>query len=263
MDKEQWINNMKNSNNLVWIDSPKDSDKSPLQVANEIWDMYDNDFNLSISNVCDILLCDRNWVIKNVKDNVKHIFINNNMRRFMRNIDSERDIMLKDYYYFSRTDFHRWLKDNTKIERQTIVIDMMDYAYDRKVLLDLLDKYERDKKKATSMLELAAIITSFDKNVYKCVNDKGKAIYPLRQREDKRKCDFVCVAGDLPGEFTSLKLLRDIYKNNERVYRSLFSLGAIKYTICNSLVRFDRDYTKIKRGEFEVIIPYSEYMLMQ
>lgn len=263
MNKEQWVNEKKNNKSLVWIDSPRDSDKSPVQVASELWYMYDSDFNLSISNICDILLCDRNWVVKNVQDNVKHIFINNTMRLFMNKIDSNRDVLLKDYYYFSRTDFYRWLMDNTKMERQTMIIDMMNYAYDKSVLAALIRKYENDKKNATSMLELGGIITAFNHDVYECVNDKGKAIYSSRQREDKRNCEFVSVSGELPKEFTSLKLLKEAYKNNERVYRSLFSAGAIKYTICNSLVRFDKDYMNIKRGEFDVIVPYSNYMFMK
>lgn len=263
MDKEKWIANMKSRSNIVWIESPKEDGKSSVQVAMDLWNMYEDDFNLTISDICKILLCDRNWVMKYVMGNVKYIFIGNTMRIFMKKINSTRE-MLKDYYYFSRSDFYRWLKENTKMERQSIVIDIMDYAYDKKSFSALVDKYEHDKLNSKNMLELAAIIASFNGNIYSYLDGKGKELYSLKQREDKRRgCTFILVNEELPCKFISSKILKETYANNERVYRSLFSAGAIKYTICDSLVRFDSKYNEIRRGKLDIIIPYKEYMLLK
>lgn len=262
MDKDKWINKMKNKENVIWIDSHKDCSKSAVEVVNELWDMYENDFNLTISEMCNILVCDRNWVIKYVVDNVKCIFIGNHMRLFMKKVCMDKEF-IKDYYYFSRTDFQRWLKENTKAERQSIVIDMIEYANNEKSFLSLVSKYKSDKAGTNNMIDLGLIITKFNSDVYDYVNDKGKQMYSLRKREDKRNgCEFVNVDIEIPNEFTSAKELKVVFNNNERVYRSLFSKGAIKYTICESLVRFDKDYYSEEEGILDIVVPYKEYMLL-
>lgn len=257
--KEQWIDKMRSSS-IVWIDDPKSSNTHPTEVATKIWDMYEHDFNLSIYDICDILLCDRNWVVKNVKDNVKHIFLGLNMRKFMANLH-DNELFLKDYYYFSRGDFDRWLKDNTKIERQTIVIDLYKYSNNTKELYNIVAQYELDKYNAKSMLEVASLTAKYNSSVMMNMNNIGKHLFSIRHRVDKRTAKPIeIISGDMPHEFTSLKVLKNSLSNNERVYRSLYGAGALKYTICNSLVRFDKAYNEGVSNGLDIIIPYEEYL---
>lgn len=264
MDKKsKWIDKMKNSNSIVWIDNSKETGESPVLVAEKLWDMYDDDFNLTISDICGILLCGRNWVIDNVKNNVKHIFIGMNMRKFMTNVDAYNRI-LKDYYYFSRQDFCRWLNENTIVQKQTVVVDVSKYSKNINVLRNIITKYDKDIGSANSMLEIAAINLTYNNNVYNNLNDMGKKLFSLKARSDKRVGEFITIPYTIPESFVSIKELRDVFVNNERVYRSLYERGAIKYTICNSLVRFDKNYinTHDTNGELDIIVPYCEYINM-
>lgn len=259
MDKEKWVDKMKNNPNTIWIEPPS-KERHPVEVANEIWSMYDTGFDLTISEMCDMLLCNRNWIMNYVKDNVKHIFLSNHMRRFMSSISEDREVILKDYYFFDRNDFYRWLRENTVAEKQSMVIDMYDYSNDKRVLDLIVKEYRNKKYSSTHMLELASAKAEYITNVHGNLNNKGKTLFSLRSSSIKREGEFVEVDFSQPEKFTSLKELRCVYVNNERVYRSLYECGAIKYTICDSLVRFDGDYTNVKSGDGMFVVPYEKYL---
>lgn len=66
---------------------------------------------------------------------------------------------------------------------------------------------------------------------------------------------------ELPDEFITIKELKGD-KSLELVYRSLYHHGAFKYTIANSLVRYDENYIKSRfNGKDQIItVPYSLYL---
>ena len=72
----------KEDKNLVFIEKSSD-EQSSLTIGLRVISMYNSDFNLTIKEIGEILLCDRQWVVKYVKDNVKHIFLNETYRRFL------------------------------------------------------------------------------------------------------------------------------------------------------------------------------------
>lgn len=259
MDKEKWVEKMKSNPNTIWIEPPS-KERHPVSVANEIWYMYDDGFDLTISEMCDILLCNRNWIMEYVKDNVKHIFLSNHIRRFMRSISNDREIILKDYYFFDRNDFYRWLRENTIAEKQSMVIDMYEYSNNKQVLDIIIREYKSKQHLANSMIELAAINAEYMTKIHGNLNPKGKELFSIRTSPVRRDGKFVEVDFLQPDRFASLKELRNIYVNNERVYRSLYECGAIKYTICDSLVRFDYDYANKVSGKETFVVPYERYL---
>lgn len=242
---------------LIVIDKPIKDEKgnsNAAEVAQKIWDMYDEEYNLTIKEICNILLCDRQWVVKNVLDNVKHIFLNEKIRVFLiryRLNNYSDPIYLKDYYYLSRIDFYRWLNENTVKTRQTIMVDLIDYSKDKEAFRENIKKYSENianimKKKSgiPQSLLLKQEKIEFEGRLIELLTKRGKKIFnPVDVTSRKVPEIEVTNVEVLPEEFTSIKEMKnDIGKSLEIVYRSLYKYGAIKYTIAGSLVRYDKNY---------------------
>lgn len=264
---------MKNINdeNLVWIDKPIIDDKgnsNALSIGINTWDMYNLDFNLTIMEICSILECERKWVVNYVRDNVKHIFLNEKFRSFLYIIDKQNQLnsfnpgnFLKDYYYFSRKDFYRWLDENTKITRQTIKVNIEDYSGDLSKIKKLNQEYD---KKSAKIREFKDLTLEYKVKLYLLLNIGGKNMVDSEVNITKRKAAIVDVTKkeELPFKFISIKNLKGD-RSLELAYRSLYKHGALKYTIMDSLVRYDEDY--INKGHFVgneniITIPYDVYL---
>lgn len=271
--RQQWITKMQNSENLIWIDNK--IDKNIRVVAFHIWDMYDSDYHLSISDICKILLCDRNWVVRNVQDNVKHIFLNQFIRQVMME-QCGREQMLKDYYYFSETDFYRWLRENTIAERQTISIDVAKFSDNPFELKRLLISFDKKISECKSNIQKGLINIECYKTIHENLNSDGKKLLSAKVNPFKRDLKYVKVNETLPKKFTSLKELKSNKIsgktiNNEIIYRKLYLSGAIRYTISNKkkmketgqetkLVRYDSMCLSIPEGLYDIAVPYKVYL---
>lgn len=258
-------NRKENDPKLVWIEPPKD-DETYLDVALNTLGML-NEFHLSISDMAKVLKCDRQWILKHVKDNVEHIFLNKDFRKFLKIIATQRQINLesnlKDYYYFSERDFYKWIKNNTFITRQTIRINILNYCLD-------VEKFLREQKinnelieKAQSFHEVNYLTIRRDEILLSTLNEEGKKLFNSRVNNTHRKEEFIDVTDleELPKEFISIKEIKNLIdKSYEIVYRELYSYGALKYTIDNSLVRYDSNYSigfKSNKNEVYITIPYK------
>ena len=254
----------KEDKNLVFIEKSSD-EQSSLTIGLRVISMYNSDFNLTIKEIGEILLCDRQWVVKYVKDNVKHIFLNETYRRFLFLIGNEYGELksfLNDYYYFSRSDFYRWLKENTVVTRQTIMIDISTYCDDQQDYQIATKEYIKAKNEMEDSLGMLKINFQYYDKVYKLLNKTGKKYFENRVSVVERKANPVVLNNvELPSKFTSIKILKaDINKSLEIVYRDLYKYGALKYTIANSLVRYDDAFRlNCFSGEYPFIItiPYE------
>lgn len=264
MKKEQWIDKMKDKNNLVWINNEDIHIKDMVCL---IWEMYDDDFNLTIEEMCNILLCERRWVVDNIKNNVKHIFLNQFIRKCMKAY-GERDIsFLKDYYFFSRSDFNRWLKENTIIERQTISIDLGEYSTSPTDLKIILSSYDNALSKCKTKLDRGIVNIQYYAKINENLTSDGKRLFSYRANEYKRNAEYIEIHEPIPKRFTSLKHLKIHYGNNELIYRKLYKHGAIRYTIRNSksdsksgLVRYDYNCFKTNGGIYNITVPYDIFL---
>ena len=271
--RQQWIQKMKNSENMVWIDN--NMSENITDVAFHIWDMYDSDFHLSIADICNILLCDRRWVINNVKDNVKHIFLNNFIRTIMIS-QCERQQILKDYYYFSEKDFYKWLSQNIIAERQTINVDLGNYTNNPIELKRILISYEKALSNCRNNIEIGLINVEFYRKINNILDSNGKMLFLKRVSPYKRDLKHIKVSSDIPKRFTSLKEIKENMRkdrpvNNEIVYRKLYMCGAVRYTIYNKklldkenketkLVRFDSSCFCIPDGLYNISVPYNDFL---
>lgn len=259
----------KDDKNLVYIEKKSD-DTSSLTVAFNVLRMYENDFNLTISDIANILQCERQWVVKYVKDNVKHIFLNDIYRSFLMSIDTEHDICskrvyLKDYYYFSRKDFYKWLKKNTVATKQTQRIDINLYSKDLKEFDRITKEYGIAIKEAKTSIARGVARAKYENNINNTLTEEGKEIYSYRLGATNRSKikEVKLKKFEIPDKLISIKNLKGNF-SLEIIYRELFGRGEIKYTIANSLVRYDENFNnisyKITNNPYIITIPYEIYL---
>lgn len=252
-------NKNKDNENLIYIEK-KDENESATSVAIRVMLMIDREFNLTIEEITKILKCDRQWVAKYVQNNVKHIFLNDKYRLFLMKVNEENFIInsqwiLKDYYYFSREDFFRWLKENTVATRKTIMLDIGSY-------------YSKDlKNKAKNIVNTTFKMLKNEEKIKENLSDIGKEFFDKRlgvtNRKDTNEINIKNF--ELPKILISIKELKEYYgKNLEIIYRDLYKYGAIKYTIANSLVRYDSSFStqdfEITKNSYLITIPYEYYL---
>ena len=261
----------KDDKNLVYIEKRKE-DESSLTIAHRVISMYKDDYNLTISEVSSILKCERQWVIKYVLDNVKHIFLNDKYRAFLMEIDrthslTKEKLYLKDYYYFSRTDFFKWLKDNTVATKQTQRLDINFYSADISEFKKITDEYREVLSRAKNPISVGMAIITYEDNLKETLTPVGKEIFSKKLGVTKRKetKEIILQDFELPENLVSVKNMKSWYgKSLEIIYRDLYKYGAIKYTIAGSLVRYDEffnveEYAKSEYS-YPIIIPYEYYI---
>lgn len=234
----------KEAANLVYIE--KVGEEDPITTAMRVLNMYYSEFNLSIKDICAILKCDRQWVIKHVKDKVKHIFLNNQYRKYLCKVNSQINqeiLKLSDYYYFSKNDFASWLKNNTVATRQTIRFDVNIFCNDLVAYTRITEEYI-SKKNNIDFLSLGILNQEYNSNIYGLLSDQGQKYFLKKVNVTKRNAEHVELNEfTIPKCFTSIKELKEkSNKSLEIAYRELYDRGATKYTIDNSLVRYDKDY---------------------
>ena len=259
----------KDDKSLVYIEKESD-DTSSLEVAFNVLRMYESDFNLTISDIANILQCERQWVVKNVRDNVKHIFLNDIYRSFLMSVNKEYAICsemvyLKDYYYFSRKDFYKWLKENTVATKQTQRIDINLYSKDLKAFDKITKEFAEAMKEAKTSISMGIARMKYEDDIKNTLSDEGKDIYSHRLGVTNRgKVKGVKLKKfDLPDKLVSIKILSGD-SSLEIIYRELFRRGTIKYTIANSLVRYAEDFNnisyKLSDNPYVITIPYEIYL---
>ena len=205
---------IENDPKLRVLETPETGSDS-VKVAAEIWELYDKDYSLSVSDISRILDCDAKWVYDNVVRSVEHIFLNYYMRKFAYEQRPNPDLpFLTNFYYFSRTDFKKWLHENTISEIKTVLVNRNEV--DPEQMLKFETPYYNHRNEHESVHIRCPLPAQF---------------YRLK-----------AVAQEL-----------DI-GSNERVYRHLFNTGAIKHTILDSLVRYSPSVIKRTIAKDEICI---------
>lgn len=264
-------NKNKEDRNLVYIEKT-DKEQSFLKVALKVLSMYEEDYNLTISEITSILKCERQWVTKYVQDNVKHIFLNEQYRRLLIGVNKthfiiKEKLVLKDYYYFSRSDFYRWLKENTVATKQTQRVDVNLYSNNISEFKLLKYKHIKDLNNSKNIISIATKILTYEDKIRDTLSPLGQeiAIRKLGVLNRKDTSEVKLKNFNIPKNLTSIKELKNWYgKSLEIVYRDLYKYGAIKYTIAGSLVRYDEDFRvenyKVSDYPYIITIPYEYYL---
>lgn len=271
---ESKLKKSKEEKNLIYIEK-ETTEEDFTRLALKILRMYDEDFNLTIKEISSILQCNRKWVERYVKDEVKHIFLNNRIRNILLEKNREYSVTyiednLKDYYYFSRKDFYNWLKNNTVATKQTQLIDINIYSNNILDFKKATEEYYDDMKGARNSLSIGMSKIEYEEKINETLSYYGKKFFSERLKETRRgKVDSVRLENfEIPQKLISVKNLKEYYKtnNDETIYRDLFKRGAIKYTIAGRLVRYDNNFWsegqdyEVSENPYIIIVPYKYYL---
>lgn len=271
---ESKLKKSKEEKNLIYLEK-ETTEEDFTRLALKILRMYDEDFNLTIKEISSILQCNRKWVERYVKDEVKHIFLNNRIRNILLEKNREYSVTyiednLKDYYYFSRKDFYNWLKNNTVATKQTQLIDINIYSNNILDFKKATEEYYDDMKGARNSLSIGMSKIEYEEKINETLSYYGKKFFSERLKETRRgKVDSVRLENfEIPQKLISVKNLKEYYKtnNDETIYRDLFKRGAIKYTIAGRLVRYDNNFWsegqdyEVSENPYIIIVPYKYYL---
>lgn len=183
---------------LIWIDTPENTQES-IAAAKKIWQMYRSDFYLTIPAIAKRLDCQPLWVQKNVLREVKHLYLNRYFRAFIRKQIPDANLP-SSFYYFSYSDFMRWLNENTCAMQATTSLPRSE-----------ITQYKQSHTEIET---------------------------PVFYRPTDRE---VVVSTHIPDRFVSIKTIfqKRSFKSLYSAYYFLFSIGATKFKIKNSLVRYN------------------------
>lgn len=117
-------------NLLYRVEGPGEG-RSPLVVAEEIVALIRGEYRYHTADLCRMLLCERQWIDREVQGSVRHIFITKYFRDYIAAhvtlMPEERSRLLHGFYFFSDRDLARYWRENAVAERKTRLIDLADY----------------------------------------------------------------------------------------------------------------------------------------
>ena len=167
--------------------------RSPLLVAEELVALMRSEYRYHTADLCRMLLCERQWIDREVQGNVRHIFITKYFRDYIAAhvalTQEERSRILHGFYFFSDRDLARYWRENAVAERKTRLIDLADYrrgpfaeelrrelAYHRAAKPSV-----KEKKRHLSRME--ALLTPEGFRLYSGGVSGAKAFVPCAQPE--------------------------------------------------------------------------------
>lgn len=117
-------------NSLYRVEGPGEG-RSPLIVAQELVALMRSEYRYHTADLCRLLLCERQWIDREVQGNVRHIFITKYFRDYIAAhvalTAEERSRLLHGFYFFSADDLARYWRENAVAECKTRLIDLADY----------------------------------------------------------------------------------------------------------------------------------------
>lgn len=115
---------------LIFIEPPN-KQRTAADVANEIFKLLQSEYVYTTSDLCELFLCDRQWVEQTIRPNVKHILITYYFRKYLLSSpslsDHLRDMLNKGFYFYSASDLQKFWRENAVAERKKKLIDLASY----------------------------------------------------------------------------------------------------------------------------------------
>lgn len=114
--------------------APPGKDRSADAVAGEILSLCRGDFSLTLTQLCRLFCCERQWAAETFLPAVRHITLTSFFHRYILErpwlTAGDRALMAQGLYFFSRTDLARFWAENAAAKRKTAVIDLAPYVRD-------------------------------------------------------------------------------------------------------------------------------------
>ena len=112
--------------------APPGKDRSADAVAGEILSLCRRDFSLTLTQLCRLFCCERQWAAETFLPAVRHITLTSFFHRYILErpwlTAGDRALMAQGLYFFSRADLARFWAENAAAKRKTAVIDLAPYV---------------------------------------------------------------------------------------------------------------------------------------
>ena len=112
--------------------APPGKDRSADAVAGEILSLCRGDFSLTLTQLCRLFCCERQWAAETFLPAVRHITLTSFFHRYILErpwlTAGDRALMAQGLYFFSRADLARFWAENAAAKRKTAVIDLAPYV---------------------------------------------------------------------------------------------------------------------------------------
>lgn len=134
---------------------PPGKDRSPKVVGRELISLYRKEFSFTTKRLCRFFDCDRRWVERFLRPNIRHLMITYFFReyileQFKDSLDEEeQEDLAGSFYFYSVNDLEHFWKESASAKQKTIVIDLSDYldpGTDLSALLEEKSRHEHEKK---------------------------------------------------------------------------------------------------------------------
>ena len=101
-------------------------------MAGEILSLCRGDFSLTLTQLCRLFCCERQWAAETFLPAVRHITLTSFFHRYILErpwlTAGDRALMAQGLYFFSRADLARFWAENAAAKRKTAVIDLAPYV---------------------------------------------------------------------------------------------------------------------------------------
>ena len=231
--------------NLSMQIDPRDHDAIASLVSS-------GDYILTIAEIGETLGVSRGFIEKNIKQNVKNVWISKNTKKD-----------LKDYYgieiqgmtlRFSKRDLYRWFNENLVVSRQTIELNMFKYVSDPKAFKKEMDDFRR-------RAYMSVRVRSEKKMIFeKYATPLGHKILDSEVSYMKRKAVEPTILDQEIDPFSEKVVRpREIDQVSEVAYRYAFKHGLVKGILCDEVTYFLNDVTLPQGVFYGVTISYQDY----
>lgn len=114
--------------------APPGKDRPADAVVGEILSLCRGDFSLTLTQLCRLFCCERQWAAETFLPAVRHITLTSFFHRYILErpwlTAGDRALMAQGLYFFSRADLARFWAENAAAKRKTAVIDLAPYVRD-------------------------------------------------------------------------------------------------------------------------------------
>lgn len=163
---------------LLTVDPPSE-DRNSQQVAEELIQLIRHEYKYNTAMLCKLLHCERQWIDRNIRPNVRHIFVTYFFRQYIVSnfpelfLADETEKLMHGYYFYSEQDLLAYYSANAFAERKTVIADLAQYRRPTVSIQTLRDEYELHsrmnpcrKEKERHLEKLASLISEEGLRVY-------------------------------------------------------------------------------------------------
>lgn len=253
-------------------------------------------YDLCLTEAATILDCSSRWINRNILNSVSNIILNSKIKyafhfyKFHEQYMDEHNLTLeqrtrlidtlenKGLYFFNRKAFYSFIEEHSKTEKHAHAfyltsseeIERYSFLWNHAAhqmlpefgMTDVNDLNNLNKKKITQSATIAFINTLDSNNLSILIGDHQKNIYNSSMALSRSRYPLYSVPYKEISRFISVKSIQNHFNMGqaELALRLVFQTNSIKYTICDSLVRYDAEILSLRNKTPLILMNHNDYL---